>query len=373
MKLAVLGPVHPYRGGIAHYTAALVQELRDEGHEVLVINLTRQYPNLLFPGSTQHDASTVAFEVESERIVDSLDPRTWFAAVARMRRWGVERLIVQWWHPYFGPAFGTIARLARRSRIPVTFVCHNVAPHESSIADKGLLLWAYSAVDDFVVHAQVEQKRLARMRPGAAIRVCPHPVYDVFGTLESASLSRAEARRKLGVTSERVITFFGLIRAYKGLDLLLEAMPRVHRNTGACLLVAGECYDERERYDRLIAAAPPESVRFDARYIPNEDVPVYIRAADVIVLPYRHATQSGIVQIAYACGRPVITTAVGGLPEVVDDGVTGLLVEPENAAAIAAAIERFYNESLAERLEAGVLAARDRLGWDKLVATILQT
>jgi glycosyltransferase involved in cell wall biosynthesis len=371
VKVAVLGPVHPYRGGIAHYTAALAAELRTEGHDVLVINLTRQYPSFLFPGSTQVDNSTVAFDVPAVRIVDSLDPRTWVAAVARMRQHKTERLIVQWWHPYFAPAFGCIARLARRAGIRVTFVCHNVAPHESSLADRALLRWAYSAVDDFVVHAEVEQKKLRQMRPTAAIRVTPHPVYDVFGGLDTANLSRVEARKRLGFEGDRVIAFFGLIRAYKGLDLLLEAFPRIHRTTGARLLIAGECYEDRERYDTLVAAAPTGSVRFDAHYIPNEDVPIYVRAADVLVLPYRHATQSGIVQIAYACGRPVITTAVGGLPEVVEHGVTGLLVAPGNPDALAEAVERFYAADLGATLEAGVEAARGRLGWDRLVATIL--
>ncbi len=371
MRIALLGPVHPYRGGIAHYTARLGRALVDAGHEVLVVNLTRQYPAALFPGTTQEDHSGHAFDFPAERIVDSLDPRSWVRALRRVRKWGAEQLVVQWWHPYFAASFGTIAHGARRIGVEVVFVCHNVLPHESSAVDRALCHYAYRAPHRFVVHARAEEARVRDFVSGREVAVHPHPVYDLFD--EGPRPDRGSARETLGIAPDRrVLLFFGLIRAYKGLDVLLRAMPGIVRRCGAMLLVAGECYDDPDLYHDLVRenGLGPD-VRLEMRYVANEEVPTLMAASDAVVLPYRHATQSGVAQVAYACGRPVITTAVGGIPEVVWDGETGLLVPPDDPAALADAVVRFYDDGLGPRLEAGVDKRTAELGWGGLVNAIV--
>lgn len=370
MKIAVLGPVHPYRGGIAHYTARLCRELISQGHEVLAVNLSRQYPSALFPGSTQEDASEQTFDVPAERLVDSMNPLSWWRASKRITEFGADLLVVMWWHPYFAASFGAIAFAARARGARVVFVCHNVLPHESSPVDRILAGAAYRTADRFVVHADAERARLAELLSAPEVGVHPHPVYDLFETDEP--IARWVAKESLGLEAERVVLFFGLIRRYKGLDLLLEAMPRIQAETGAHLYIAGECYEELSDYEAQIERLKlADAVTLDARYVANEEVPRLMAAADVVVLPYRHATQSGIVQVAYACGRPVITTAVGGLPDVVWDGETGLLVPPEDSDAIADAVRRFYEEDLAAELATGVARRVAELSWAGLVAAVM--
>ena len=376
MRVAVLGPVYPYRGGIAHYTARLARELVAEGHDVLVVNLTRQYPAALFPGTTQEDASRDTFDVPAERLVDSLDPRSWARAARRVRAFGADLLVVQWWHPYFAASFGAVAYACRAFGIRVVFVCHNVLPHEASPVDRVLAAAAFGSASSLLVHARAEAARVPKVAPWLARRpggvlVHPHPVYDLFEA--GAPIERDEARAQLGVRAERVLLFFGLIRRYKGLDILLDAMPRVVAETGAFLLIAGECYDDlpalEAQIDRL---GLRDHVRLDARYVANEEVPTLVAACDAVVLPYRHATQSGVAQVAYACGRPVISTAVGGIPEVVWEGETGLLVPPEDPGALADAIVRFYRDDLASTLREGVARRVGELSWAGLVQALVR-
>lgn len=368
MRIDMLGPVHPWRGGIAHYTTRLTRQFEAEGHDVRVINLTRQYPGALFPGSTQRDDHESAFVVDSEAIVDSAAPLTWWRAGARVARRRPDLLVVQWWHPYFAPSFGTIARRARASDIPTVFVCHNVLPHESSPVDAGLARYAFGGGDRFVVHAESEVERLRRLVWRPHVAVSPHPVYDVFA---GADTTREAARRALELDGERWLLFFGLIRPYKGLDLLIDALAKVREHDDVRLMIAGEVYgDEAPIRAQIARLGLNDAVRFEPRYLANDEVPVWMAASDAVVLPYRHATQSGIAQVAYACDRAVISTRVGGIPDVVTDGVTGLLVPPEDPTSLAEAIRRFYGESMRDGLERGVRERVASLGWGRLSATI---
>lgn len=370
MRIAILGPVHPYRGGIAHYTARLAREAMHEGHEVLVVNLSRQYPESLFPGTTQEDESERTFDVPAERWLDSMNPLTWLGAARKALRWGPDLLVVQWWHPYFAASFGTVAGAFRARGVPVCMVCHNVEPHESSPVDRALLRLAYAAPSRFVVHAESERRALATFRPRVDVRVNPHPVYDQFAS--EGVPTREEARAALGLDGERWLLFFGLVRPYKGLDVLIDAMPAVHEATGAKLYVAGECYGDeapyREQVERLGLG---DAVRLDFRYVPNEEVPTIIASSDALVLPYRHATQSGVAQVAFGCGRAVVSTRVGGIPDVVADGKSGLLVPPEDPPALADALVSLYEDGRIASLEAGVVEERARFSWGALLGAIL--
>jgi glycosyltransferase involved in cell wall biosynthesis len=370
VTIAVLGPVYPYRGGIAHYTARLVRALAEAGEEVLTVNLTRQYPSALFPGSSQEDGSKQPFDTVSERWVDSMRPDSWFRTVVRLRRRGVKKLVIQWWHPYFAPAFGTIGRLARRAGIEVVFVCHNVEPHEGTPFDRLALAWAYGGADRFVVHAQAERSKLERYAGGRPVAVVAHPVYDLFA--EGVLPDPAAARAELGLgAEEEVLLFFGLIRPYKGLEVLLRAMPAILAKRPVKLVIAGECYGDDQPLHALIEQLGiGGALKLDLKYVPNEAVASYMVAADAVVVPYLHATQSGIVQVAYAFGKPVITTRVGGIPEVVWEGETGLLVPPSDPAALAAAVERFFAEELAKPFAAGIARRLPELSWEHLARVV---
>lgn len=371
MTVAVLGPVYPYRGGIAHYTARLVRALREAGEEVLMVNLTRQYPSALFPGSTQEDSSAQRFDTPSERWVDSMRPDTWFTTVARLRARGVRKLVVQWWHPYFAPSFGTIARLARRAGIEVVFVCHNVEPHEGTPFDRLALRWAYGGADRFVVHAHAERARMERYAGGRPVASVAHPVYDLFAEGERPSRERARAALGLAPDAE-VLLFFGLIRPYKGLEVLLRALPSMLRRPRLRLVVAGECYGDQAPLQSLIdGLGIRDRLVLDLKYVPNEAVAGYMQACDVVVVPYLHATQSGIVQVAYAFGKPVISTRVGGIPEVVWEGETGLLVPPSDPLALASAVERFFGEEMAPALASGIAQRLPELSWEHLAEVVL--
>jgi len=371
VKVDILGPVYPYRGGIAHYTTRLYRELHETGVDVRVLNLRRQYPRALFPGSTQTDSSEEPFRVENVRLLDSMNPLSWRETVRAIRARETTHLIVQWWHPFFAPSFGAVAWGARRLGVHVSFICHNVLPHEPSPVDRTLARAAYRHADRFVVHAQQEAARLESLvGANVEITVSPHPVYDAFAP--PPDLDRASARVKLGLEMDTpVVLFFGLIRRYKGLDILFDALARTRPEVEA--IVVGECYEDVEIYRAQLRALGLEArVRFEPRYAANEEVPALFAAADVVALPYRNATQSGIVQIAYASQRPVITTRVGGLPDVVFEGETGLLVPPSDAMALASAIDRFFDDpALRSALDAGASTAAARFEWSTLVRAVL--
>ena len=367
MNVAILGPTYPHRGGIAHYTTLLARAL-DRRDALTLVSFRRLYPSLLFPGTTQFDRSGEALEPPKppEPILDSMNPLSWVRAGSRLRALDPELLIVPWWHPFFGPSLGLAARRARGrgGRAVRVFLCHNVAPHEGTPLDRALTAYGLGAADAFLVHARSEEERLQGWARGRPVRVHPHPTYDVFS---ERAPSRDEARRTLGV-SGRVILFFGYVRPYKGLADLLEALRRARPDAWDRLLVVGEFYEPRERYRALLEDPRlRDRVQVVDRYVPNEDVSRWFAAADVVALPYREATGSGIAQVAFGAGAPVIATRTGGLEEVVDEGKTGLLVPPGDPDALARAIERFFDEGMAGALREGVADARSRFTWDGLV------
>ena len=371
MKVAILGPTHPHRGGIAHYTTLLARALASR-HDLAMISFRRLYPGFLFPGTTQFDRSGTAIlpPVTPEPLLDSIHPLTWRAAGLRLRALAPEILVVPWWHPFFGPSLGLAARTARRAcgapkRI---FLCHNVEPHEATPLDRLLAAYGLGAADGFLVHARSEAERLAARARGRPLRGHPHPTYEIFS---ASPPGREQARAALGIRERRVLLFFGYVRPYKGLADLLEALRLARPDAWDLLLVVGEFYEPRERYRALLEDPRiRDKVRVVDRYVANEEVAPYFAAADAVALPYRSATGSGIAQIAYGAGVPVIATRTGGLEEVVEEGISGLLVAPEDPAALARAVERFFDGGLGPRLREGVARLRERYAWGGLVGAI---
>lgn len=363
-RLLLLGPLWPYRGGIAHFLISMARGLAARGHTVRAITFRRQYPDRLFPGTTQFDDGPPPAGVPlAPRLLDTLNPMSWRATARRIVAGGTEVLVFKYWMSFFAPALGTVARLVRRHGVRVVCIVDNALPHERRPGDRALARFVLGACDSLIVMSDKVRADVESLGIRVPVFQTPHPVYDVFG----APVEKAAARATLGLDPQApTLLFFGFIRRYKGLHVLLDAMPQVlQRIPNAQLVIAGEFYaDEAEL--RRQAAPLGAAVRFDADYIPDAAVARYFGAADLVVQPYVSATQSGVAQIAYHFHRPLVTTDVGGLAEIVPHGDAGLVVPPENPQALADAIARFFEEDLAAHMAAGVERERAKYTWDRL-------
>lgn len=371
MKIALIGPAFPLRGGIADFNEALANALLAAGHSVRIHSFYLQYPKLLFPGKTQlATGGTPPPKLDIRPTISSIHPWSWGKTVRELLAFKPDLVIVRYWLPFMAPALGTIARKLRKRGIRIIAITDNVLPHEQRPGDAFLTRYFVRSCDGFIAMSRAVLKDLDRFTDNPHREFLPHPVYNIFGN----AIPKQEARRLLGIPAQqRLILFFGFIRKYKGLDLLLEAMgdPGVDA-LGVNLLVAGEFYDPEAPYISIVQRNGASSrCRFDRAFIPKEKVREYFCAADLIVQPYRHATQSGITQIAFHFGRPMLVTRVGGLAEIVEDGKTGYVTEPR-PEAIAEAIRDFYGASREDAMSKAVAADRDRFDWSTFVNGIMK-
>jgi glycosyltransferase involved in cell wall biosynthesis len=369
MKITVLSTACPLRGGIAHFVALLVAALKEK-HDVSVLTFKRQYPAFLFPGKTQEETAGEGHGTPAPQVMDSINPFNWIRVGLRLRRKRPDLIIFKYWLPFFGPCFGTIARIARSNgHTKVLFICDNVLPHEKRPGDVLFTRYAFRAVDHFIVQSASVEKDLLMIKPGASYRFAAHPIYNIFGTRMPA----ADARRTLGITAQHVLLFFGYIRKYKGLHVLLDAIHRLPSSFPLHTLVVGEFYDDERAYrEHVERLGLGDRVTIVSDYVPNDKVREYFSAADAVVLPYLSATQSGIAQIAYNFDVPVIATDVGGLAEVVLHDVTGLIVAPDDPDALASTIRRYFDDGLAERYRPQVRMEKVKYTWENLVDSIEQ-
>lgn len=377
MRIAVVGPTYPFRGGIAHHTTLLAKHLR-ERHDVLLLSFARQYPRQLFPGRSDRDPSRSAVkDVDSRRVLAPLRPWTWLRAARLLRAFRPDLVLIQWWVPFWAPSLGTLAALTRRgTSARVVFICHNVVPHDSrSVVDRELSRLALANGDSFVVHSEADERVLRTLlprqtsRPGS-VRRSVLPAFEI-----AQAEDREEARAALGVAPDaRMALFFGFVREYKGVEVLIDATPLVAgRVPKLHVLVAGECWTPREQLERRARELGAEQqLTFDDRYIPNEEVGRYFSAADIVVMPYLEATQSAVVTLAVAFGLPVVATDVGGLPEVVLDGKTGLIVPPGDVPALAEAMARcLSDDELYAALREGVVSSAERFSWSRFTDLVV--
>jgi glycosyltransferase involved in cell wall biosynthesis len=372
-KIAVVGPVHPYRGGIAHFTEMTAQVLVERGHDVHTVNFARQYPELLFPGKTQLEPGGAAPAVvrDAPRVLDSINPLSWFRTGFHLRDVAPDAVIFQYWMPFFAPAYGVVARgLQRHYGIPSLAVVHNALPHERHLGDALLSRFFLRACEGFVVMSDAVADDLRPLRRAETpVEQIEHPVYERFGD----PVPRAEARDALGLPDDApVVLFFGFVREYKGLHVLLEALPQALKQVPDLhLVIAGEAYDDPARYRAIIDRhGLGGRVHWHDRYIPSAEVPRYFSAADLVAQPYVSATQSGVAQIAFHFEVPMVVTDVGGLAEVIPHEDAGFVVPPRNADALADAIARFFVEDWSDRLTEGVRQQKQQYAPERLAEAI---
>lgn len=374
MTFNLVGPFYPLRGGIAQYLGVLGQKLQEKGHQVKVLAFRKQFPKFLFPGQTQVESSREYIHLDSQAVFIPWNPITWYRTYRLARDDRADALIFKFWMPFFGPGYAAVCALTHWfTDIRIIYIIDNVIPHEKRPGDRFLTRLAFRWVDGFIVQSEVVREDLFKWFPEAKdqqVVYVPHPIYDSYSGSE---MSREEARAKLGrPAGEKLLLFFGLVRHYKGLDTLLEAMPEVIRTLGDVhLVVAGEFYEPEQDYRQIIEKLGIDShVTLINKYIPNEEVSQYFRAADVLVLPYRSATQSGVIQVAHHFELPVISTRVGGLPEVIREGETGYLVEPEHPGRLAQAIRDYFLYGNNAAMKKGLEAAKNRYSWDGMTRAI---
>ncbi len=372
-KIVLISPAHPLRGGIAASSERLALALQDAGHEVVIYSFSLQYPAFLFPGKTQFTEDPKPENLQIKTRLNAVNPVNWLLIGREIAREVPDQIIVRFWLPFMGPCLGSalkVARLFNRKKFRVTGLVDNIIPHEKRLGDRLFAHWFAGACDDFVVMSKSVGTEIRSFLPRSkntenVVRFAPHPIYDTYGE----QLEKKEARHRLKLPENAsMVLFFGFIRKYKGLDLLLKSLkdtPDVHA------IVAGECYEDWSFYQKIIQDdGLAERVHLFTDFIPADQVREFFSATDLVVQPYRSATQSGISQIAYHFEKPMVVTNVGGLPEIVTHGVSGYVVEPASGA-IAQAMRDFFENGGESVLQAGVKAEKLRFSWEYLVAQLL--
>ncbi len=357
MRISIIGPAYPLRGGIAHHVYWIKQQLTARDHAVQVVSCRKLYPGMFFPGTTELDSSRLKFDAGALPILTPLNPATWLSAFKLVKSFAPDVVVFEWWQPFFAPLVGIVARWLRRSGLQCLIECHNIFPHERMPLDRLLVRFALSPFDHLITHSAKDREELLALIPGKIVSVSPLPSLNEF--------SSPGAKTREG----RTILFFGKVRKYKGLDLLLAAMPKVLSGITCELLVIGEFYDSIEKYQQLVRKLGIENnVRIDNRYVPNEEVPAIFDKADVLVLPYLTATQSAVARIALSNRLPVIASRTGGLSESVIEDFNGMLFTPGDSSALADRIIEYFSGNR------GPVFARNMLGSPEPgLCTIIET
>jgi len=371
MKVIILGSAHPLRGGLASYNERLAREFVRQGHTVLVYTFSLQYPSFLFPGTSQYSDAPAPDDLWINIKVNSINPFNWWKVGKEIAGLKPDLMLVKFWLPFMGPCLGTISRIVKGNGITkVISIIDNIIPHEKRVGDMQLANYFVNSVDGFVAMSDsvlVDLQKFDQKKPKV---FSPHPLFDNFGE----AISKTEAYEKLGLAiNTEYILFFGFIRDYKGLDLILQAMAdeRV-RNLNLKLIVAGEFYTDSKPYLDMIAELNiSEQLILKTDFIPDDEVRNYFCAADMVVQPYKHATQSGVTQICYHFDRPMLVTNVGGLPEIVPHEKVGYVVEP-NAKAIADALVDFYANHREFKMRDNIKAEKKKYLWSVMLERILE-
>lgn len=364
-KIVIIGPAWPYRGGgITTFNERLCRQFTQEGDACTIYSFSLQYPSFLFPGKSQYSEGPAPQDLEIYSIINSIHPFNWWQVGTELKRIRPDIIVVRFWLPLMGPAFGTILRQVKKNKhTRIIAITDNVVPHEKRPGDKPFTRYFLKSCDAFITMSEKVMSDLRSFEPDKPARLVRHPLYDNFGE----AIPKEEARKKLGIgVNDKLLLFFGFIRKYKGLDMLLEAMKIV---SGVKLLIAGEFYEDAKPYQqRIDQLGIRDRLILHTGFIADADVKYYLCAADCVVQPYRNATQSGVTPLAYHFEKPMIVTNVGGLPDMVPHEKAGLVCEPD-PRSIAEAIGRFFE--LGEQYFIPHLRAeKEKYSWHHLVEAI---
>ena len=384
LNIALLGTAYPYRGGLAAFNERLARQFMAEGHDVQIFTFTMQYPDFLFPGKTQYSDSPAPKDLKITRTMNSIAPWSWWKTARLLKKAKIDVLVIKFWIPLMAPCLGTIAQLARRQGIQVVSILDNVIPHEPHFWDKWLIRYFIRSVDRFVAMSESVRQDCLKFLPRDkqnCVKLSPHPLYDNFGE----AVEKRKAREELGLPGDKtILLFFGFIRDYKGLDELMRAYAeaietkdeRQKTKDKLLLVVAGEFYNNGEQYKLLEQELGLEgTIAWHTDFIPDERVRLYFSAADMIVQPYKTATQSGVTQIAYHFERPMLVTNVGGLAEIVPNGKVGYVC-PVDEHAIAEALVQFAEMPAEEREKQfgeNIKKEKQKYAWSVMTAAILNS
>lgn len=369
-KIFILGPAWPLRGGLATFDELLCRSLIAAGHDCRIISFSLQYPNFLFPGTTQFDETGKSPEgITIETKINSVNPFNWLSVGNYIKREKPDFILIRYWLPFMGPSLGTIARRAKKNgKTKIIAIVDNAIPHEKRPGDKMFSSYFLKSCDGYLTMSQKVLSDLEQFTNSTAKLFTEHPLYTSFGEVQE----KIKARHYLQLDENgRYLLFFGLIRRYKGLDLLLEAMGDVRvKNLGVKLLVAGEYYEDSAYYDEIIQRLDLKNrVVLHTKFIPNEEVKWYFSACDLVAQTYHTATQSGVTKIALQFDKPSLVTNVGGLGEIIFHGKSGYVVEP-NAKVIADSIVDFYENKREEDFVRETIAEKKKYGWDVMVDNV---
>ena len=358
-RIGLLGPILPYRGGIAQHTTMLHRNLSLQA-DLLTISFKRLYPGWLYPGESDREPGYEGYNEEKVHyLLDSLNPHTWLKACRLLASHSPQLVVIPWWTVFWLPCFGLMAEYLRRRKIPVMFLCHNVVDHESRRWKAALSRLGLSRGTCYIAHTKADAEALKSLIPKAKVAVQPHPIYNQF----------PPAKENLPRRAKLELLFFGIVRPYKGLDILVEAMNLL-RGEDVFLSIVGEWWEKNEPLRKAVKEAEShQRMEVVDRFVTAQEVADYFARADVVVLPYHSSTGSGIVALAYHYGKPVVATDVGGLSEIIEEGVSGRLVKAGDSESLAGAIRGFLNTESSSMRE-GIERIASRMTWDGLVQCI---
>ncbi len=339
--IIIIGPAHPLRGGLASYDERLAKEFISKGFKIIIYTFSLQYPSFLFPGTTQYSTEPPPHDLLINVAINSVNPFNWYAVGNEIKKLKPAIVVVRYWLPFLGPCLGTILRRVRKNNFTkVVCIADNIIPHEKRPGDKMFTRYFVRSVDAFITMSEKVLNDLKKFVPNKPAKFVPHPLYDNFGE----KITNEEARKKLNIDPDvKLLLFFGFIRKYKGLDILLKAIKILASGKSDIkLLIAGEFYEDEKNYEALMNDPEiKEQLIVQTNFIADSEVKYYLCACDVVVQPYRKATQSGVTPLAYHFEKPMIVTNVGGLPSLVPDGRVGLVAEPD-AVDIAEKIQEYF-------------------------------
>ena len=368
-KIFIIGPAYPLRGGLATFDELFCKAFNEQGHDCEIISYSLQYPNFLFPGSTQFDTSGNAPKnIKIHTLINSVNPLSWIKTARFIKKQKPDFIVFRFWIPFMGPALGSIARMVRKSGVKVLAITDNVIPHETRPGDAAFAKYFINACDGFVTMSKAVMKDLEKFTSTVHKKYLLHPLYTSFGE----KLNKIEARKALVLpTDKQLVLFFGLIRNYKGLDMLLDAMNELKSNPNINLVIAGEFYEDKQPYLDLIKKYGIENqVILHGKFIANEDVKLYFSAADLVALPYRSATQSGVTQVSFHFEVPTLVTNVGGLGEIIPDKVAGYVVE-SNGKSIADGIKDYFENNRMPSFTEGMKKEKQKYDWKIFVDEVI--